>query len=78
MAIVLNDKMGSVLEGNLAKLARYDMNTLLSSVLSLAVSFPFSSSLALDAFAVNHKVSVISYENACFVPFQNETLPKKL
>ncbi|KAA0193049.1 Calcium-dependent secretion activator, partial [Fasciolopsis buskii] len=36
MAIVLNDKMGSVLEGNLAKLARYDMNTLLSSVLSLA------------------------------------------
>lgn len=38
MAIVLNEKMGSVLEGHLAKLARYDANTLLSSVLSLAVS----------------------------------------
>ncbi|KAF8564217.1 hypothetical protein P879_04797 [Paragonimus westermani] len=35
MAIVLNEKMGSVLEANLSKLARYDVNTLLSSVLSL-------------------------------------------
>ncbi|KAF6777468.1 hypothetical protein AHF37_02618 [Paragonimus kellicotti] len=35
MAIVLNEKMGSVLEANLNKLARYDVNTLLSSVLSL-------------------------------------------
>ncbi|CAI2723473.1 unnamed protein product [Schistosoma spindalis] len=35
MAILLNDKMGKILEGNLMKLARYDVNTLLSSVLSL-------------------------------------------
>lgn len=35
MAIVLNEKMATILEGNLAKLARYDVNTLLSSVLSL-------------------------------------------
>lgn len=38
MAILLNDKMGKILEGNLIKLARYDVNTLLSSVLSLTVS----------------------------------------
>ncbi|VDO86067.1 unnamed protein product [Schistosoma margrebowiei] len=38
MAILLNDKMGKILEGNLMKLARYDVNTLLSSVLSLTVS----------------------------------------
>ncbi|CAL8078784.1 unnamed protein product [Calicophoron daubneyi] len=36
MSIVLNEKMGSVLESQLTKLARYDVNTLLSSVLSLA------------------------------------------
>ncbi|KAH8853555.1 Calcium-dependent secretion activator 1 [Schistosoma japonicum] len=35
MAILLNDKMGKILEGSLMKLARYDVNTLLSSVLSL-------------------------------------------
>ncbi|TGZ60982.1 hypothetical protein CRM22_008233 [Opisthorchis felineus] len=35
MAILLNEKMGSILEGNLVKLARYDVNSLLSSVLSL-------------------------------------------
>ncbi|VDO07701.1 unnamed protein product [Rodentolepis nana] len=35
MAYILNDKLGQVLEGTLARLARYDSNTLLSSVLSL-------------------------------------------
>ncbi|VUZ53423.1 unnamed protein product, partial [Hymenolepis diminuta] len=35
MAYILNDKLGQILEGTLAKLARYDSNTLLSSVLSL-------------------------------------------
>ncbi|KAM7536012.1 hypothetical protein Aperf_G00000095309 [Anoplocephala perfoliata] len=35
MAYILNEKLGQVLEGTLVKLARYDCNTLLSSVLSL-------------------------------------------
>ncbi|VDD79190.1 unnamed protein product, partial [Mesocestoides corti] len=35
MAYILKDKLGQVLEATLAKLARYDSNTLLSSVLSL-------------------------------------------
>ncbi len=43
MAYILNEKLGTVLEGTLAKLARYDSNTLLSSVLSLTVSFPIYS-----------------------------------
>ncbi|KAL5969056.1 Calcium-dependent secretion activator [Taenia solium] len=35
MAYILNEKLGQVLEATLAKLARYDSNTFLSSVLSL-------------------------------------------
>ncbi|KAH9285059.1 Calcium-dependent secretion activator 1 [Echinococcus granulosus] len=35
MAYILNEKLSHVLEGTLTKLARYDCNTLLSSVLSL-------------------------------------------
>lgn len=37
MAYILNDKLNQVLDGTLTKLARYDSNTLLSSVLSLTV-----------------------------------------
>ncbi|VDN13884.1 unnamed protein product [Dibothriocephalus latus] len=35
LAYILNEKLGTILEGVLLKLARYDSNTLLSSVLSL-------------------------------------------
>ncbi|BHF73306.1 secretion activator [Sparganum proliferum] len=35
LAYILNEKLGTILEGVLVKLARYDSNTLLSSVLSL-------------------------------------------